>query len=111
MSTIVHDIVNEFVSEIKKIYGKSLSRVILYGSYARGDYTEYSDVDVMILVSLPEEGIKKTVDIVSDRAFDFMMKYGVEISPIIKNIDQFIYWVDTLTFYRNVRDEGVILSA
>lgn len=29
--------------------------VILYGSYARGDYTSDSDVDIMILVNLSEE--------------------------------------------------------
>ena len=91
--------------------GNSLDSVIVYGSYARGDYSELSDIDIMLLVSLGEEEIKKISDQISDLAFDFMMKYGVDISPIITNIDHFNYWVDNLPFYRNVRDEGVRLSA
>lgn len=67
--------------------------------------------DVMLLVSLGEEEIKRISDQVSDLAFDFMMKYGVDISPVITNIDHFNYWVDNLPYYRNIRDEGVRLSA
>ena len=38
------------------------------------------------------------------------MGTGIEISPVIKNEEQYEYWVDTLPFYRNVRDEGVVIS-
>lgn len=40
-------------------------------------------------------------------AFDIEMGSGIHISPIIKNEDQFEYWVEALPFYRNVRDEGI----
>ena len=33
---------------LTQIYGERLSAVYLYGSYARGDYREDSDVDLMI---------------------------------------------------------------
>ena len=39
------------------------------------------------------------------------MKYGIDISPVIKNKDHFDYWVDNLPYYRNIRDEGVVISA
>ena len=39
-------------------------------------------------------------------AFDVEMSTGIELSPIIKNEKQYEYWVDTLPFYRNVRNEG-----
>ena len=101
----------DFAKNARKILGNSLDSVILYGSYARGDYSEFSDIDVMLLVSLGDEDIKKISDQISDLAFDFMMKYGVDISPVITNTDHFNYWVDNLPYYRNVRDEGVKLSA
>ena len=91
--------------------GNTLDSVIVYGSYARGDYSELSDIDVMILVTLSEEKIKKISDEISDMAFEYLMKFGVDISPVITNIDHFNYWVDNLPYYRNVRDEGVRLSA
>ena len=57
------------------------------------------------------EKIKKISDEISDMAFEYLMKFGVDISPVITNIDHFNYWADNLPYYRNVRDEGVKLSA
>ena len=111
MPVYISNIIQDFAKNVRKILGNSLDSVIVYGSYARGDYSELSDVDVMLLVSLREEDIKKISDQISDLAFDFMMKYGVDISPVITNIDHFNYWVDNLPYYRNIRDEGVRLSA
>ena len=65
MPLVVQDIIYEFTKEIKKIFGTNLSTVIVYGSYARGDYNENSDVDVMILVKIPEEKLSNYIDVVS----------------------------------------------
>ena len=110
MPVYISNIVQDFANNVRKMLGNSLDSVIVYGSYARGDYSELSDVDVMLLVSLKEE-IKRISDQISDLDFDFMIKYGVDISPVITNTDHFNYWVDNLPYYRNVRDEGVKLSA
>ena len=61
----------------------------------------------MILVNTPLEKINSYYDQVSDCAFDFMMKYGVDISPVIKNVEHFNYWKDDLPYYNNVLKEGV----
>lgn len=39
-----------------------------------------------------------------DRIFD------ISLSPLLKNIDKFNYWLETLPFYMNVQKEGVVLS-
>ncbi len=111
MPTNITDIMQQFASSLRKLLGNTLDSVIVYGSYAREDYSELSDVDVMILVTLSEEKIKKISDEISDMAFEYLMRFGVDISPVITNIDHFNYWVDNLPYYRNVRDEGVRLSA
>lgn len=111
MPTNITDIMQQFASSLRKLLGNTLDSVIVYGSYARGDYSELSDIDVMILVTLTEEKIKKISDEISDMAFEYLMKFGVDISPVVTNIDHFNYWVDNLSYYRNVRDEGVRLSA
>ena len=111
MPVYISDIMQDFAKNVRRMLGDSLDSVIVYGSYVRGDYSEFSDVDVMILVSLEEEEIKKISDRISDLSFDFMMKYGIDISPVITNTEHFNYWVDNLPYYRNVRDEGVRLSA
>lgn len=111
MPTNITDIMQQFASSLRKLLGNTLDSVIVYGSYARGDYSEISDIDVMILVTLTEEKIKKISDEISDMAFEYLMKFGVDISPVVTNIDHFNYWVDNLPYYRNIRDEGVRLSA
>lgn len=56
MPQTIQTLLTQYLSEVKKIYGSHLKTVILYGSYARGDYTSDSDVDIMLLVDLtPEE--------------------------------------------------------
>lgn len=110
MPDIVSEVVYQFSQQLKKVFGTRLSKVIVYGSYARGDYRENSDVDVMILVKMSDQEIKQMENEVYDLAFDIEMNTGVDISPIIKSEAQYEYWVDTLPFYRNVREEGVVVG-
>jgi predicted nucleotidyltransferase len=46
----IKPILKELQSELRKIYGQRLQHLILYGSYARGDATEDSDIDVIAVV-------------------------------------------------------------
>ena len=111
MPTNITDIMQQFASSLRKLLGNTRDSVIVYGAYARGDYSELSDIDVMILVTLTEEKIKKISDEISDMAFEYLMRFGADISPVIINVDHFNYWADNLPYYRSVRDEGVKLSA
>ena len=102
-------IVLEFTEKVKSILGKNLLKVILYGSYARGDYTEYSDIDLMLLTNLLDYEIEHIEGEVFDLAFDFQMTYGIEISVIVKNEKQFNYWLGAVPFYNNVQREGIVI--
>ena len=106
----VHDIVYSFAQQLKLIYGESLKKIVVYGSYARGDYNNNSDVDIMILVDSSEVQIKKRFNDVCDLAFDYELKYGIVISPLVKNEEHFMKWSETLPFYRNVKLEGVAVE-
>ena len=106
----VRNVVYKFSLQLRKLLGSSLSKVILYGSYARGDNHDFSDVDLMILVKMIDSEIKRIENDVYDIAFEIEIETGIDISPIIKNEAQYEYWVDTLPFYRNVRDEGVVIN-
>lgn len=58
MPQVMEQQMKEYVAEIKKIYGSHLKQVILYGSYARGDFGPDSDVDIMILLDISDLEIK-----------------------------------------------------
>ena len=106
MPEAIRNVVDLFVQEIRNVLGEDLKKVIVYGSYARGDYREGSDVDVMVLTSLTDEVIKPVEYKLYDVAFDFLM----DISIIVKNEEHFKYWLGALPFYDNVVKEGVVID-
>lgn len=109
MPKIVKSLLLQYLTEVQKIYGPHLKSVILYGSYARGDYTEDSDIDIMILVDLPNEKLDSYLDSLSELGFQYNIEHDIWIMPIVKNIDHFQHWVSAYPFYRNVQQEGVTL--
>ena len=105
----IQNVLQQYVQEIIKIYGSHLKRIILYGSYARGDFREDSDVDIMILLDLTDIESKAYFDQLINITFDFNMEYGVDIKPIAKSSEHFWKWVNTYPFYTNISKEGVML--
>ena len=111
MTHVVHDLLKQYVKEIKKIYGLSLQKIILYGSYARGDYVQDSDIDIMILVNMSDEEIFGKRHELSNITFDYNFDYGIQIMPVVKNMEHFNHWIGAYPFYNNVQKEGVELYA
>lgn len=109
MPKMIQSLLPQYLTEVRKIYGSHLKSVILYGSYARGDYTEDSDIDIMILVDLPNEKLDFYLDSLSELGFQYNVEYDVWIMPIVKNIEHFQHWASAYPFYKNVQQEGVTL--
>lgn len=102
--------IKEFVYGINNLLKNRVKKVILYGSYARGDYRKNSDIDIMILTDLSENEIVEIRTQVWDLAYDIGLENDIIISSLLKNISDFNYWLDTLPFYMNIQKEGVILN-
>lgn len=105
----IQEHLNTYVQELKKIYKDDLQQVILYGSYARGDYTEDSDVDVMILLRMSDMRIKEYSNELMDITYEFNSNYNVEINPIAKDKAEFEKWNRNYPFYANIKRDGVML--
>ena len=105
----IMDTLQKYINGVKAVYGAHLKKVILYGSYARGDYTADSDIDIMILVDLNEIEIRNLRNKLSDITFDINCENDVLIMPIVQNEAVFEKWVGALPFYNNVNNEGVEL--
>ena len=108
----ISKIINEFVKGVNQILGNRVKRIILYGSYARGDYNKSSDIDIMILTDLTDKEIIEYRSKISDIAYDIeeANDFDIWLSPLVKNIDKFNYWLEALPFYMNVQKEGVVLK-
>lgn len=104
-------ILKKYVKDIQQLYGNKLKTVLLYGSYARGDFRADSDIDIMILVDLSEQEILKKGHVLSDITFDYNFNDDLKIVPIVKNLDHFNKWLRAYPFYYNVKREGIELYA
>ena len=51
MPNKIKDLLELYKEEIDKLGREHLVKIILYGSYARGDFRQDSDIDIMILVN------------------------------------------------------------
>ena len=49
-------IIKDFTETMKNHYGDRLSKIILYGSYVRGDFNEEADIDFMVVIK--DEGVR-----------------------------------------------------
>ena len=111
MPQVLSDLMEQYVRDIRYIYGNKLKLVILYGSYARGDYRNDSDIDIMILVDLTDEEISKKGRNLSDLTFDYNFENELNIMPIVKNLEHFYKWLRAYPFYNNIMKESVKLYA
>ncbi len=99
-------ILNEVKERLQKIYGNNLKGIVLYGSYARGDYSDGSDIDLIILLDditdLTEERNKYF-----DEIWDLDLKYDTLISTIpMKEKD---YQTRRLPVILNAKKEGILI--
>lgn len=99
----------EYVEKVKAIYQDNLYQIILYGSYAKGNYGRDSDIDIMILLNMDEESTIEHRHDTSHISFDFQVDYDLEIKPIVHSKDTLLKWKNVHPFYKNVFTEGVKL--
>lgn len=103
-------IINKMNSVVTSLF-RGTPEVILYGSYARGDATEGSDVDLMLLVDSTREEIAAKSWQVGDAAAELLMEHGVVVSPIVENRSFYQANRAVLPFFRNIEQEGVRMLA
>ena len=110
--TRISNVIDEFIQGVNKILGDRVKKIILYGSYARGDYNDGSDIDIMILTDLSDEEIVKLREKIWDYAHDIEWNnnFNVILSPLLKNIDKYNKRIDVIPFYTNVQKEGIVLK-
>ena len=111
MPQSMHGLMQQYVSGVREIYGSHLRQVILYSSYARGDFNSESDVDIMILLDLSDVDIKKYRYRLSEMTFDFNMDHDIDIKPIAKSEAHYNKWVVNYPFYANINRDGVKIYA
>ena len=103
----LNQITKEVVRGAKDILGDKLFKVILYGSYARGDFDEDSDIDIMVLADSNQCELGQYRNGLNRVASRVGLDYDIMISAALKDKEGFYKHMDILPFYQNVINEGV----
>ena len=101
---------DEIIEQIKnKVHSiDPTATVILYGSYARGDFNENSDIDLLILVDKKKVSLEDKKKI-SYPLYDIEFDTGKIISPLVYSKEKWENPSVVTPFYENVKNEGVLL--
>jgi len=95
----------------ESLFGKKLEAVILFGSYARGDYDDESDVDILVVADIEANNLTPYRLRFSHFGTELDLTYGVFHSITLKDKATFERWKDSLPFYKNVIKEGKPINA
>lgn len=95
--------IKEFKEELKEVLGEKFMDLILFGSYARGDFSTDSDIDLLLIVK--ERLSSEEKERVSSICATFSLKYDIVISCFDYPYDVFNRY--NTPFLLNVKDEGV----
>ena len=93
-----------------KIAGNKIVSVILFGSYARGDYDEESDVDIMILVDCGGSVLSQMKKRFYKAASDISLENDVEVSLLIADAGIFEKNKNSYPLYENIETEGIRIA-
>ena len=99
----IQALLKELREKVRSILGDKLEEIILYGSYARGDYSTRSDVDILLVVKekLNLEEYEKIMEI----AAELSLKYERIVSII--DYPKRIFTSSDSPFLQNVKREGI----
>ena len=109
--TVLSLITKKITHEVKDKFGEKLDKLILYGSYARGDYDEESDIDIMVLANIPAEDASRIDMELTSLTNKLGLEYDILISLYLKDCETFYKFLPAEPFYQNVLRDGVLLSA
>jgi predicted nucleotidyltransferase len=99
---------DDFACRVRKVFAERAVDVILYGSYARGDESAGSDMDVLVVLRDPvvyEEEIRRLASL----AFDINLEYGVFLVAMPESELAWRQAPDRPGFLRSVHAEAIAL--
>ena len=102
----LRQLLEQIGERLEEFYGERYAGLILFGSYARGDWTEHSDVDLLLLLE-GEVSSSREIMRSSDVVYPLALESGHLLTLVPVSLEKYHHSEDPL--FWNVRAEGVPL--
>ncbi len=108
-NNLINKVKEECTSLVCDLLKDDLVEVVLYGSCARGDYTEDSDIDIALLTRSNRLEVKKYDDDLAVIASEIAMKYFAIVNFVCLPFDEFEEKKTWYPYFINIATEGEVL--
>ena len=102
----MEEICRRVVAAYRKAYGDDIEAIYLYGSYARGDFDEDSDIDFAAIVKGDTVDIGKKRDQVWNDTVRMDLELNVVSSPMVVSSKIFEEYKHDAGYYGSIFKEG-----
>ena len=106
-SMLTNTMKEDLIHGLIDIFSSNILAVILYGSVARNDNTDESDIDIVIIIKNEMDDATKERFIHWSAELD--LRYDRVFSIIDIQEENMEKWGNVLPFYQNIQKEGIIL--
>ncbi len=106
----IQDVIKQYTLEVKRQFGSSLKAVILFGSCAREDYDDESDIDLLVLLDITPDKLPEARNKMRPFADKLDLQYDVVISAVFQSYDIFNKYKEASGFYKNIEKEGLVIG-
>ena len=103
----LNTIMEEVIQHVSQLLGSRLDSAILFGSYARGDNTEDSDIDIMLILDCSKAQSLTYRGNISQIASRISLSHDVVVSILLRDKQDFNDKIHYMPFYRNIAQEGI----
>ena len=107
MLPIVQKVAKEYKEGLQRLYGDELVELILFGSYARDNANEESDLDFAIVLRSPDTRAAAEIPKISFVGSRLSLKYGIMFSSLATSFDKKQTSIQGI--YQEIRKEGIVI--
>ena len=104
------EICRRVVAAYRRAYGDDIEAIYLYGSYARGDFDEESDIDFAAIVKGDQFDLRRKRWQLLHEVAEMDMEFDVFTSPKVIPAAQFNKYKNESGFYKNILKDGIRLE-
>ncbi|MEW5766782.1 MAG: nucleotidyltransferase domain-containing protein [bacterium] len=98
---------SQYLGILRKRYKKQISKIILFGSVARGNLDPESDIDLLVVITNGDQNLKDEINMA---CFDIILETDVILSPLVMDRETYEWhkkYHDPL--YNNIQKDGIEL--